>query len=100
MKRSCMLSPSPPVLPRARLPALLLAVLVAACSHPAPPPADSAVPVSVAKVERKAVPDLLNAVGSVEAINSVAIKSLVDGQLLESHVKDGEDGKKGQLLFK
>jgi multidrug efflux system membrane fusion protein len=83
------------------MPALLwVSLLLAACSHPAPPPADTAVPVSVAKVERKAVPDLLNAVGSVEAINSVAIKSLIEGQLLESHVKDGEDVKKGQLLFK
>jgi len=28
------------------------------------------------------------------------VKSLVDGQLLESRVKDGEDVKAGQLLFK
>lgn len=84
----------------AHAPILPLLLALAACSGAAPPPPEATVPVSVAKVERKAVPDLLNAVGSVEAINSVAIKSLVDGQLLESHVKDGEDVKKGQLLFK
>ena len=78
----------------------VLVLALAACSHSAPPPAEVAAPVSVAKVQQKSVPDLLNAVGSVEAINSVAIKSLVDGQLLESNVKDGQDVKKGQLLFK
>jgi membrane fusion protein, multidrug efflux system len=76
------------------------AIVLAACSHSTPPSVEGAVPVSVAKVQQKSVPDLLDAVGSVEAINSVAVKSLVDGQLLESHVKDGQDVKKGQLLFK
>ncbi len=87
---------------RACVPVVLsvLVIALAACSHSAPPPAEVAAPVSVAKVQQKSVPDLLNAVGSVEAINSVAIKSLVDGQLLESNVKDGQDVKKGQLLFK
>lgn len=46
------------------------------------------------------MPDLVTAVGTVEAINSVAVKSLVDGQLLESKVKDGDEVKAGQLLFK
>jgi multidrug efflux system membrane fusion protein len=46
------------------------------------------------------MPDLLSAVGTVEAINSVAVKSLVDGQLLDSRVKDGDEIKAGQLLFK
>jgi membrane fusion protein, multidrug efflux system len=80
------------------LPVLLLSL--AACSKTPTPPADAGVPVSVAKVIKKSVPELINAVGSVEAINSVAIKSLVDGQLLQSLVKDGDNVTKGQLLFK
>src|SRR3954468_8991383 len=80
--------------------ALCSMLALAACSRSKAPPADPGAPVSVAKVEKKALPELINAVGSVEAINSVQIKSLVDGQLLESHVTDGEDVKKGQLLFK
>lgn len=82
------------------MPALAALLLLAACSGAPPPPADPTVPVSVTKAATKAVPELVAAVGSVEAINSVAIKSLVDGQLLEDRVKDGEDVKKGQLLFK
>ena len=79
---------------------LLLGVLLASCSVPPPPPPVQAVPVGVANAVRKSVPDLLTAIGTVEAINSVAVKALVDGQLLESKVKDGEAVKAGQLLFK
>lgn len=80
----------------------LIAAMAAlsACSQKPPPPAESSVPVSTTKVMKKSLPELVVAVGSVEAINTVAIKSLVDGQLLESRVKDGDDVKKGQLLFK
>lgn len=78
------------------LPCAVLAL--AACKAP-PPPAPAAAPVYVAVVARKTMPDLLAAVGTVEAINSVAVKSLVDGQLLESEVKDGDAVTAGQLLF-
>ena len=83
---------------RLALPVLLVAL--AACSNEAAPHADPAVPVDVAKVEQTSVPDVVAAVGSVEAINSVAIKSLVEGQLLQSFVKDGDSVSKGQLLFR
>lgn len=73
---------------------------LAGCKGAPPPPAPAAAPVTVASATRKTMPDLLNAVGTVEAINSVAVKSLVDGQLLESHVKDGDEVAAGQLLFK
>lgn len=73
---------------------------LAGCNRTPPPAAPAPAPVSVASATRKSVPDLLNAVGTVEAINSVAVKSLVDGQLLEARVKDGDEVKAGQLLFK
>jgi multidrug efflux system membrane fusion protein len=79
---------------------LVLAALgLTACSPP-PPPAEVPVPVEVARVVQKAMPERIDAVGTVEAINSVAVKSRVDGQLLESRVTDGEDVHQGQLLFK
>ena len=79
------------------LPCAVLAF--SACKAP-PPPAPAAAPVAVAAAARKTMPELLAAVGTVEAINSVNVKSLVDGQLLESAVKDGDAVKAGQLLFK
>ena len=76
------------------------AVALVACSGKKPPPPDAAVPVDTAKVIKKTVPDLIEAPGSVEPIDTVAVKSLVDGQLLEVRVKDGDEVKKGELLFK
>lgn len=80
--------------------AFITLVALVACSQAPAPKGEPAAPVSVARVERKSVPEQVAAVGSVEAINSVAIKSLVEGQLLASLVKDGENVKKGQLLFR
>lgn len=80
--------------------AVALVLALAGCKGAPKAPAPAAAPVTVANVTRKAMPDLLDAVGTVEAINSVSVKSLVDGQLLESHVKDGDEVRSGQLLFK
>jgi multidrug efflux system membrane fusion protein len=83
-----------------RLPRYLpLLLALAACSKSAPPP-EAAAPVEVARVVQKVMPERVDAVGTVEAINSVMVKSRVDGQLLEAHVKDGDDVRKDQLLFK
>ena len=76
------------------------AAALAACSrdkaqHEAPP-----APVTVTKAAAKDMPVLLTAVGSVEPINSVSVKSLIDGQILESLVKDGDYVKQNQLLFR
>ena len=76
-----------------------IALVLAACSKPAPPP-EAPAPVEIARVVQKTMPERIAAVGTVEAINSVAVKSRVDGQLLESHVNDGDDVRQGQLLFK
>lgn len=78
----------------------IVALLLNACSGKAPPPADVSVPVSTVAVTKKTMPELINAIGTVEAINSVSLKSLVDGQLLETRVKDGDEVKAGQLLLK
>ncbi len=63
----------------------------------APPP--PGVPVVVAKVSQKVMPVEVTSVGNVEALSTVAIKSLVAGQLLENHFKEGDFVTKGQLLF-
>jgi membrane fusion protein, multidrug efflux system len=58
-----------------------------------------AVPVVVATAVQKAVPLQLRAVGNVEAYATVSVKSQVTGVLNQAHFKEGQDVKKGQLLF-
>ena len=58
-----------------------------------------AVPVMVATAVQKSVPVQLRAVGNVEAYNTVSVKSQVTGVLQQAHFKEGQDVKKGQLLF-
>jgi multidrug efflux system membrane fusion protein len=57
------------------------------------------VPVKVAVAEQRPVPVQLQAVGTVEAFATVSIKSRVDGQLVAVHFREGQDVKKGELLF-
>ena len=63
----------------------------------APPPAP--VPVRVAKVSVRTVPVELRAIGSVEALSTVSIKSKVAGELTAVHFREGQDVRKGDLLF-
>jgi multidrug efflux system membrane fusion protein len=58
------------------------------------------VPVVVASVERKAIALEVDAVGAVEPINTVQVRSQVDGQLLSAAVRDGQDVAAGDLLFR
>ena len=57
------------------------------------------VPVKVAVAALKAVPVQIRAVGTVEAYATVSIKSRVDGQLVGVHFREGQDVRKGDLLF-
>lgn len=62
----------------------------------APPPP---VPVTVATAAEKTVPVQVRAIGTVEAYSTVAIKPQISGQLVGIHFSEGDDVKKGQLLF-
>ena len=53
-------------------------------------------PVTVSNVERATVPVTITAIGNVEPIQTVAIKSRIDGEIVAVHVRDGEDVSKGQ----
>ena len=87
---------------------LLLATAVAAgaCSKGAESKAEpksgqrqQAVPVAVATVEQKAMPVQIQALGSVEAYSVVSVKAQVGGELVRVHFKEGQDVKKGDMLF-
>jgi len=56
------------------------------------------VPVAVAKAETRDIPVYLQGLGSVEAFNTVVVKSRIDGQLVEIHFKEGQEVNKGDLL--
>lgn len=58
-----------------------------------------AVPVMTAHVEQKAVPVIVAAVGTVEAISSVQIRAQVTAQLVAIHFAEGQEVLKGQPLF-
>ncbi|HEU4641988.1 MAG TPA: efflux RND transporter periplasmic adaptor subunit [Gemmatimonadaceae bacterium] len=78
--------------------ALLGAVLLAACSDPKTPP-PAAVPVSVARVERRDVPYEIQATGTVEPMQTVSVSSQVSGILTRVAFKEGDEVRKGQILF-
>lgn len=78
---------------------LSLAALVG-CTQKAQTAAPApAVPVTVATAEQKTVPLTVRAIGAVEAFSTVEVKSQVAGQLVAVHFTEGQDVKKGQLLF-
>lgn len=57
------------------------------------------VPVTVSEAVEKTVPVQLRAVGNVEAYATVAIKAQVPGELTGVHFKEGQEVKRGDLLF-
>jgi len=61
-----------------------------------PPPA----PVAVAVTQQQSVPVRLQAIGNVEAYTSVSVKSRVDGQILRVDFREGQEVKKGEVLFR
>src|SRR5437870_5976712 len=76
-----------------------LALLSACAGTKAAPPSNPAVPVLAAVVEQKDVPLQVRAIGSVEAYSNVSVKTQITGELTGVFFKEGQDVKKGQLLF-
>jgi multidrug efflux system membrane fusion protein len=60
----------------------------------APPP----VPVTTAKVEKGDFPVYIEGLGTVQAFNTVTVRSRVDGQIVKMAVKEGQDVKAGDLV--
>jgi multidrug efflux system membrane fusion protein len=84
---------------------LLLALTWLGCSSSDPRPANGArsfagqpVPVAVATAERRDMPVYLTGLGSVNAFNTVSVRTRVDGQLVEVAFKEGQHVKQGDLL--
>ncbi len=92
------------MMPRYRLPTSVLALALAAaassaCSKSDARPPRPSVPVTVADVQQRSVPYEISAIGSVVPIQSVAVRSQVSGTLLRVGFQEGEEVRKGQVLF-
>ncbi len=64
---------------------------------PAPPPAP--IPVRVATVAERPFPILLTGLGSVQALNTVTVRSRIDGQIVKVAYREGQDVQAGDVLI-
>ena len=79
---------------------LSFAAMHLGCSDGKSPAASPLVaPVIAAEAERRTVPTQLQAIGTVEAYSNVSVKTQVTGELTGVFFKEGQDVRKGQLLF-
>jgi len=79
---------------------LLLIASIGAChDSKAKQSPQRAVPVKVGVVTQQNVPVQINVIGNVESFNTVSIKALVGGEVIDVHFKEGQEVKKGDLLF-
>ena len=58
------------------------------------------IPVSVAVATQQSVAVRIQAIGNAEAYATVALKARVDGQIVEVNFKEGQEVRKGAVLFK
>ncbi len=80
---------------------MLLLSVIAGCTAKGPKQSERAatVPVVVATAALKNVPVEVRAIGAVETQWTVGVKSMVAGELTKVYFQEGQDVKKGELLF-
>lgn len=71
---------------------------VEAAQNPAPAPAPT-VPVTAGTAEARDMPTYVRGIGSVQAYNTVTVKSRVDGQIMKVSFTEGQEVKAGDPLF-
>ena len=70
--------------------------------RPEPPktaPAEAAAPVVAGTVMQRDMPILINALGTVQSIQTVNVQSCVNGQIMQAFFKQGQTVKAGDPLF-
>lgn len=65
-----------------------------------PPPGPAAAPVTVIAALQQSVPVRLQAIGNVEPYATVALKARVDGQIVAVNFKEGQEVRRGEVLFR
>ncbi|HEY7112677.1 MAG TPA: efflux RND transporter periplasmic adaptor subunit [Thermoanaerobaculia bacterium] len=71
----------------------------AACAGKGGAPPKETVPVVAATVETRTVPLEVQAIGHVDPLSTVAVKTRVGGEITEVGFREGQDVKPGDLLF-
>lgn len=79
--------------------ALVALVALASCSKEVEKPKAELIPVTVAVAEQKDIPLQVRAIGSVQPFTNVAVRALAGGQLMRVGFREGEEVRRGQLLF-
>ena len=65
----------------------------------AAPPANPTIPVTAGVARADDVPVYVQGIGTVQAINTVNVKSRVDGEIVAAYFKQGQEVKQGERLF-
>jgi len=78
---------------------LAAGLLFSGCSQKKQPPVEARVPVTVADVVQKTVPVQVRVIGNVDPYTTVGGKPQITGEIVGVHFTEGQDVKKGQLLF-
>ena len=63
-----------------------------------PAAADTSIPVATAQARVEDVPLTVDGIGTVQALNTVNIRAMVDGPLTEIHFREGQDVRAGDVL--
>jgi len=74
-------------------------IVLPACSQQEKTKPNPAVPVKAATVSQKSVPVQIRVIGNVEAYATVSVKAQISGMLDKVLFVEGQDVRKGQLLF-
>ncbi len=78
---------------------LTTGLLLSGCSEKKQQAVAPRVPVTIADVVQKTVPVQVRVIGNVEAYSTVGVKPQITGEIMGVHFTEGQDVKKGQLLF-
>jgi multidrug efflux system membrane fusion protein len=78
---------------------ILLFMATCACGSKKGQAPPRAIPVMADTVIQKAVPVEIRAIGNCQAYSTVAVKSMVAGEISQVHFAEGQDVNKGDLLF-
>lgn len=77
----------------------LLLLLFSACSKSAPPQEEHRYPVRVTVAKKQEAPVFIETLGHVDSITAIQLKSRIEGELTGVYFTQGQEVKKGDLLF-